>query len=182
MARIASIDPAKATGKSKELLDAVQGKLGMTPNMMKVMAASPSVLESYLSFSGALGHGALPAKIREQIALGTAQANECEYCMAAHTALGRVAGLDAAQMNEARRFGGSDPKAAAALAFGRAVLSKQGAVSDADFAAVRSAGFNDAQIAEIIAGVALSWFTNAFNKAAKTEVDFPKVELGAPIK
>lgn len=69
MSRISIVNAEQATGKAKDLLDAVQAKLGMTPNMMKTMANSPAVLEAYLNFSGALSNGTLDAKLREQIAL-----------------------------------------------------------------------------------------------------------------
>ena len=75
MSRIETINPTNATGKAKELLDAVKSKLGMTPNMMRSMANSPAVLDAYLKFSGSLGSGDLPAKTREQIALAVGQAN-----------------------------------------------------------------------------------------------------------
>lgn len=70
MPRIPTIDPSQATGKSRELLDGIQAKLGMTPNLMRVMANSPAVLEAYLQFSGALGRGEVSAKIRERMAVG----------------------------------------------------------------------------------------------------------------
>ncbi len=69
MQRIKAVNPAEATGKAKQLLDAVQAKLGMTPNLMKTLAAGPAALEAYLNFGAALGTGHLDAKFREQIAL-----------------------------------------------------------------------------------------------------------------
>ena len=93
MPRIQALDPASATGRAKELLDGVRRKLGRTPNLMRTMANSPAVLEAYLGFSGALAGGTLPVKLREQIALAVAQVNGCDYCLAAHTAIGKSAGL-----------------------------------------------------------------------------------------
>ncbi len=93
MPRLNAVDPARATGKAKDFLDAVKAKLGLTPNMMRTMAGSPAVLEGYLSFGTALGGGSLPPGLREQIALAVAEANRCDYCLSAHTALGRLAGL-----------------------------------------------------------------------------------------
>jgi alkylhydroperoxidase family enzyme len=83
MSRLNAIEPIDATGKAKELLNAVKTKLGTVPNMTKVMANSPAVLESYLGFSGALGTGLLDARTREQLALVTAQSNHCDYCLSA---------------------------------------------------------------------------------------------------
>jgi alkylhydroperoxidase family enzyme len=82
--RLSAIEPEKATGNVKDLLDAVQAKLSLTPNMTRVMANSPAVLEAYLSFSGALAGGSLNSKLREQIALEVAQQNSCQYCVSGH--------------------------------------------------------------------------------------------------
>jgi AhpD family alkylhydroperoxidase len=81
MSRLQAIQSDAATGKAKELLDAVQAKLKITPNMTRVMANSPAVLEAYLGFSGAPSHGALDAKLREEIALEVGEQNSCQYCV-----------------------------------------------------------------------------------------------------
>lgn len=175
MSRLPAVDPNVATGKAKDLLTAVRGALGMVPNMTRVMANSPAVLEGYLGLSGALGKGLLDAKTREQLALETSQENECDYCLSAHTAIGKMVGLTPEQIGEARHGHGKDAKTSAALAFSRQVLETRGQISDADLAAVRAAGYNDGEIAEIIAHVALNVLTNYFNNAAQVDVDFPKV-------
>jgi uncharacterized peroxidase-related enzyme len=175
MSRLKSIDPAAATGKAKKLLDAVKGKLGMVPNMTRVMASSPAVLESYLNFSGALAGGLLDAKTREKLALLTAQENSCDYCLSAHTAIGKMIGLKAEEIVASRQGKSSDPKTTAALTFATQVLDAKGQINDAELAAVRDAGLTDGEIAEIIAHVALNVFTNYFNLAAGVDIDFPKV-------
>src|SRR4030095_3553234 len=93
MQRIAAVNPAEAAGKAKQLLDSVQAALGMTPNLMKTLAKAPAALEAYLNFGSAPGKGVLDARFREQIALTVAQANSCEYCLSAHSTLGKMAGL-----------------------------------------------------------------------------------------
>lgn len=93
MTRLTPIDPAEATGKTRDLLSAVTAKLRFTPNMMRTMAISPAVLDGYLCFSSVLGGGALGAKLREQIALSVAEANGCEYCLAVHSTIGKMVGL-----------------------------------------------------------------------------------------
>jgi uncharacterized peroxidase-related enzyme len=180
MSRIRAINPSEATGEVKELLDAVQAKLGVTPNMMRTMAQSPAALEAYLNFSNALGKGKLKAKVREQIALVSAEANQCGYCAAAHTAIGKIVSLNEDEILAAREASAEDARTDAALKFARALIEKRGAVSDTDLQAVKSAGFSEGEIAEIISNVALNIFTNYFNETAKTEIDFPRVEL--PLK
>jgi uncharacterized peroxidase-related enzyme len=176
MPRIETVNPAQATGKAKELLDGVKSKLGMTPNLMRVMANSPAVLDAYLKFSGTLGSGDLPAKSREQIALAVGQANACDYCLSAHSAIGKMVGLTADQILDSRRGSSAEPKTDALLRFVRQLVDKRGLVSDADLAAVRNVGLDDGAIAEIVANVALNIFTNYFNHVAETEIDFPRAE------
>ena len=93
MPRLQALNPAAATGKAHALLTAVNNKLGFVPNMMRTMASSPAVLEGYLGLSGALSAGRLTSKLREQIALAVSEVNGCNYCLAAHTLLGKKAGL-----------------------------------------------------------------------------------------
>jgi len=175
MSRLQAVNPSTATGKAKDLLDAVKGKLGLVPNMTRVMAASPAVLESYLGFSGALAGGLLDARTREQLALLTAQENHCNYCLSAHTAIGKMVGLNHDQIVASREGNGGNTKTTAALTFAKRVLETKGQIGEADLSAVRGAGFSEGEIAEIIAHVALNVFTNYFNVATDVEIDFPKV-------
>jgi uncharacterized peroxidase-related enzyme len=175
MSRLQAVDPSTASGKAKDLLDAVKGKLGLVPNMTRVMANSPEVLEAYLGFSGALASGLLEPKVREQLALVTAQENHCDYCLSAHTAIGKMVGLNHDQIIASREGQGGSEKTTAALAFAKRVLETKGQISESDLTAVRAAGFSDGEIAEVIAHVALNVFTNYFNIAADVDIDFPKV-------
>lgn len=174
MSRLQALDPAAATGKAQALLDGVRKKLGLVPNMMRTMASSPAVLEGYLGLSGALGSGQLLATLREQIALAVAQANGCNYCLAAHSLLGSKAGLANGDVVAARRGDASDPRAHAAIRFALAVVASRGGVADAELERVRGAGFGDGEIAEIVAHVALNVLTNYLNRVADTEIDFPR--------
>ena len=178
MSRIQPVNYEQATAKVKELLDAVTGKLGMTPNMMKTMARSPAVLQAYLNFSEALAGGKLDAGLREQIALISAEINGCGYCASAHTAIGKMVGLSGEAISAARRGRSSDAKTDAALRFARIVIINRGQVSEADVKALKDAGYSEGEIAEIVANVALNIFTNYFNEIAETEIDFPKVQVG----
>jgi uncharacterized peroxidase-related enzyme len=176
MSRMAQIQPETASGETKELFDVVKSKMGRVPNMMKALANSPAALNAYLQFSGAVAAGALPPRTREQISLAVSQVNSCEYCLAAHTAIGKMVGLNAEQILDSRRGTAADRKADAILHFSLKLVEDRGAVSDEDLQAVRKAGVTDGEIAEIVANVALNAFTNYFNRLAETDVDFPKVE------
>jgi uncharacterized peroxidase-related enzyme len=178
--RLTPVDPANASGPVKGLFDAIQKKLGVTPNMMRTMAQSPAVLEAYLAFNSALGGpgAALSAKTREELALAIAATNSCDYCASAHTALGKMAGLTADQAGAALRGVGTDATATAALRLARSIIDTKGDVSDQDLAAARTAGLREPEIAEVVAHVALNIFTNYFNRLARTNIDFPKVSVG----
>jgi uncharacterized peroxidase-related enzyme len=174
MERISPVNQQTAQGKAKELLDAVKAKLGTVPNMTRAMAVSPSVLEAYLGFNGALSHGVLPARVREQLALDVGEENHCDYCVSAHSAIGKHVGLSDQDLLDSRRGTSADPKTDALLRFARTVVAKRGVVEDADIAPVRDAGYGDAEIAEVVAHVALNTFTNYFNNVAGTAIDFPR--------
>ena len=176
MSRLTLIDPEQAEGKQKELLDNVQKRLGMTPNLVRVFANSPAVLQGYLGLNEALTKGALGAKVSEQIALAVAQTNGCEYCQAAHSAVGKMLGLNRDEILDARQGTSSDSRVDAALQFANSVVEKRGWVSDEDLENIRSAGYNDGEIAEITAHVVLNIFRNYFNHIAETPIDFPKAD------
>jgi uncharacterized peroxidase-related enzyme len=174
MSRITALDPVNVTGKTAELFTAVKSKLGVVPNLMRTLGQSPAALEAYLGFSGTLATGVLAPKVREQIALAVAETNACDYCLAAHSLIGKGAGLTPDAITAARRVEAADPKTDALLKFAAAVVETRGLVSDGALAQVRTAGANDAEIIETIAHVALNIFTNYTNHVAQTVVDFPK--------
>ena len=174
----ASIEAAPAA--AQPLLEAVKKQLGVVPNLFRLVANSPAALEGYLGLNGALGKGALDARTRERIALAVAEINGCSYCLSAHTYLGKnLAKLDEAELAANRRGASNDPKADAAVRFAVKVVNNRGHVSDTDLAAVRMAGYSDAQIIEIVLHVALNTLTNYVNEVAKTDIDFPVVSTRA---
>src|SRR5208282_1848908 len=137
----AAIDAAPAA--SRPLLEAVKKQLGVVPNMFRLISNSPAALESYLGLSGALNKGALPAPTRERIALAVAEI-------------------------AANRSGASnDPKADAAVRFAVKVARAHGHLGDADLDAVKAAGYDDAQVIEIVLHVALNTWTNYINVVAQ---------------
>ncbi len=171
MSRIQPVDPANATGRAKEIFD---GPLvGKHFNIFKSMAAGPTTLDAYLALAGALGKGQLSAKEREVIQLAVGEANGCDYCLAAHTAIAKGAGLTEAQTLEARRGTMADPKLNALARFTTTLHEKRGSVADADLAAFKAAGYTDGHVGEVIANYALATLTNYFNHVNQTPVDFP---------
>jgi uncharacterized peroxidase-related enzyme len=170
----ATIDAAPAAAQA--MLQAVKKQFGLVPNLFRLVANSPAALEGYLGLSGALGKGTLPAPTRERIALAVAEVNGCNYCLSAHTYLGKnLAKLDDAEMTANRSGASNDPKADAAVRFAVKIVRERGHVSDDDLQAVKSAGYEDAQVIEIVLHVALNTWTNYVNSVAQTDIDFPLV-------
>lgn len=170
----ASIEASPAA--AQPLLEGVKKQIGIVPNLFRLVSNSPAALEGYLGLSGALGKGTLPAPTRERIALAVAEINGCDYCLSAHTYIGKnMAKLDDAEMTANRSGASNDPKADAALRFAAEVVRRRGHVSDDDVRAIKAAGYDDAQIVEIVLHVALNTWTNYVNSVAETTIDFPVV-------
>ncbi|SMF48182.1 uncharacterized peroxidase-related enzyme [Tistlia consotensis] len=175
MARLSQVDPAAAEGKTKQLLEAVQKKMGATPNITRVMANQPAVLEGYLAFSGAVAGGGFAPKTREAISLAVAGVNGCDYCTAAHSFIAGSLKVPADEIGRHCRGEAADPKVQAILTLSQRILETRGRLADADLAAARAAGLDDAAVTETVANVALNLFTNLINNVAHTDIDFPPV-------
>ena len=177
LSRLTLVDPATATGPIKTILDGVQKQMGGVPNFLRALAPSPAALEAFLGLNSKLAQGSLDRQIGERIALVTAETNGCQYCVSAHTELAGKAGLDESEIKAARRGVSSDPKAAAAVAFTVAVLANKGDVTSGELDALRTAGFNDGEIAEIITHIGLNTLTNYLGKIGQIDIDWPEVAL-----
>ncbi|MDM5179221.1 peroxidase-related enzyme [Massilia sp. DJPM01] len=177
MSRIPTIEQSNANDEQKALLDAIHGQLGMVPNFLKVFANSPVALRAFLGLHGVANAGSLDALTRERIALVLAQQNGCEYCVSAHTAIGRKTGLTGDEINAARAGTSEDAQAAVAVKFARSLMDKKGEISTLELAEMRSAGYSDADIVEVITHVGMNFLTNILGKASRVEIDFPKVDL-----
>jgi uncharacterized peroxidase-related enzyme len=167
---------AAAPEASRSLLEDVKKQLGVAPNLFRMVASSPAALQGYVGLLGALGNGALPAATHERIALAIAELNACDYCLSAHTYLAmHVAKLDESEVSANRSGSSNDARADAAVRFARKVAQLRGHVTDEDVRAVRTAGYTDGEIVEIVQHVALNTWTNYVNSVARTEIDFPVV-------
>jgi uncharacterized peroxidase-related enzyme len=179
MTRIPMVDPAETTGRVRAMLDGVAAKRGRVPAMVRVLANAPAALSGYFSLHAALGTGVLEPALREQIAIAVAEANGCATCLAAHTEFGRQEGLSETELDRARDAYATDPATATALRFALTVMRSVGHVADADLVAMKSHGFDDAAILEIVAVVFMNVFTNAVNHVAGTSPDYPAVPARA---
>jgi uncharacterized peroxidase-related enzyme len=180
MSRVPLVNASSASAQSKALLGQIQQAFGKVPAMFQAVANSPVALQKMWGGFGALSGGQLSPKLKEQLAVAIADRNRCEYCLAAHTALGRQAGASAQEMVDAQSGRSIDPQTAAALSFALKVIDRRAQIGDEDVAALRRAGFGDETIVEILAHVALNVFTNYINVALRVPVDFPAVKLAEP--
>ncbi|BDZ75305.1 alkyl hydroperoxide reductase AhpD [Methylophaga marina] len=177
MSRIKTITDDIANNEQAELFAAIQSSLGIVPNFLRVFANSPDALKAFLGFHHIAGNGSLDAVTRERIALTLAQKNECGYCLSAHTAIGRKAGLNTDEINANRQGDSQDAKAAVAVKFARTLAEHTGEVTNAEVQEMRDAGFTDADIVEVITHTGMNLLTNILSKASRVDIDFPKVEL-----
>lgn len=171
-----TVDYDHANADQKEILDMLKGKFGKVFNIFGAMANSPAALNALLSAQEQLSKGVLSQKETEAIALVVGQTNECAYCLAAHTAIAQMAGLSAEETKSLRQAQSADPQLDALVKFVKEILHSQGHPSAEAVKAFFGAGYDKAALVDVIANVALNFFTNYFNHIAETEIDFPSID------
>lgn len=177
MGRIESAAAESATPAEAEALSAIKAAFGATPNLWAVVARSSAMTTALLGLDNALKSGTFAGAVAEQLAITVAHENRCPYCLSAHTAVGRMLGLDEQSVSDARLARSSDPKVEAALQFVRAVVRNRGFISDAQLEAVREAGWDDAAIVELVGHAIENTFTNYLYHVSQVPIDFPEVEF-----
>lgn len=175
MPRLKPIEYGEAPEGTRGLLDDVQQQMGMIPNIFWTLANSPTALEGFVGLREALDKGVLSAKLREEIGLTVSEINQSQYCVCGHAAIGRTLGCSDEEITDARRGTSPDSKVSAALHFAREVVENRGCLSDEEFQRLRDVGYEDREITEMIACIALSVFGDYFTHIAQTELDFPEV-------
>jgi uncharacterized peroxidase-related enzyme len=181
MSRCEVLEPDQVPAESKPTLDAFTRNIGFTPNMMAAFANSPIAFNAWATLLGSLSK-ALDVKTRDSIGLAVSEVNGCNYCLTVHSFTAeKLAGLTPDEIILARKGRATDPRRNAAVQFARKVIETRGHVTDADLAAVRDAGFSEANIIEIIALVAMYSLTNFFNNVFQPEKDFPAVAAAGTI-
>lgn len=174
MQRTASPTLEQVPDESKATLDAFTSHLGFTPNMLTLFAQSPIAFDAWFGLRRALNR-TLDIKTREAISLIVSEVNGCNYCLAVHTYAANLAKMPTEEIILARKGMSNDPKRDAAVKFAHKVIEQHGIVTDAEFNAVREAGFSEANIIEIISLVAMFSLTNFFNNVFDPEKDYPPV-------
>ena len=177
MSRLPLLNAATASPESRALLDQIQATVGITSNMFKLTAHSSAALKSLWGSFAALEQGVLDRRLAQKIAVAVAERNSCAYCLAVHMAMGRKAGATLDEMTAAQAGESADEKTAAALRFALKLVNERGQASDADVWALRSLGYTDAEMVEIVAHVALNVFANYLNLAFAVPLEFAAVKL-----
>jgi uncharacterized peroxidase-related enzyme len=175
MTRLHSVPVTEATGHAAQIFAAIKGAVGMVPNAyVGVGSNSPHALEAVLNLDAALKKGSLSGRDAEAVKLIVSQVAECDYCLAAHTTIGKMHGLAPATMSALRRGEPSGDERLDALAsLVRALVQTQGIVSVDVLGDVRRAGYSDAQIVDVMLAITSVTFTNLFNRLNDTTLDFP---------
>lgn len=177
MSRIAPVVSPSAEAKVAATLSQLKASLGKVPNSIATLANAPVALDGYLSLSKALSRGRLSARQREILALAIGQENECQYCLSAHTAKSKAAGVSATDAVKAREGNSDDPFERALTSFARNIIRQRGLISDQELDIARKVGIDDGLMLEIVANVALNTLTNYANRLADPEIDFPVVQV-----
>lgn len=174
--RIQPVDAQHATGKVRRLFAEIQARLGLVPNLFRVLAIAPAALEGFMNLAAALATGTLDERTRERLALTIAESNLCNYCLSAHTSMSAKIGLSQAEIDDAIRASAADAKTDAILKLARSIVVQRGELNDADLGRARSSGLGNAEIIETVANVALNIFMNYVSHVACVPIDFPQNE------
>ena len=177
MSRISVPAVESATGATAEVYAEVKKAAGSVPNLFVALGAlTPQVLKAVLNAEGVLGAGTLSRQEQETIKLAVSELTGCDYCLAAHTMIGKMTGLSGEGMRQIRAGEPTgDARRDALVRFVRELQTTSGTISAEQFGAIKAAGYSDAQLVEITLAIALTVFTNTFNRINDTDLDFPPV-------
>lgn len=177
MSRIATPALDTATGATADVYAQIRKAAGSVPNAFAAIGAlRPAALKAVLAADGVLASGSLDKRDRETIKLLVSAVAGCDYCVAAHSLLGKMAGLQQDVLKQIRAGQSTgDGKRDALIRFVKLLVSASGTISADEFAAIKAAGYTDPQIVDISLAIALTVFTNVFNRINDTTVDFPAV-------
>lgn len=177
MSRIHTPALESATGATAEVYAAIKKAAGSVPNTFATIGAhGPHALKAILAADGVLADGTLSKQDQETIKLVVSSVVECHYCVAAHSLLGKMTGLSRDALRQIRAGAATgEEKRDALVHFVKLLTETSGTVSDAEFAAIRDAGYADEQLVEISLAIAVTVFTNVFNRINDTAIDFPAV-------
>jgi uncharacterized peroxidase-related enzyme len=178
MSRLSATHPDSATGATAEVFTAIKKAVGKVPNAYATVGThSAAALKAILGADAVLGAGSLQKADIEAIKLAVSQLAGCDYCVAAHTLMGKMSGLTPEAMRQVRAGTATgDAKRDALVRFARLLVTSSGTVDAKEVQAVRDAGHSEQQIVEAILAISVITFTNLVNRVNDTVLDFPAVQ------
>ena len=170
MSRLSVRNLETDAGPSGQVYAQIKKAIGSVPNTFAAIAAhGPAALKSVLAADAVLASSSLSKRDQETIKLIVSGVAGCDYCVAAHSLLGKLAGLKPDELKNIRDGKPTgDAKRDALARFVRTLTQTSGTVSDDEFAAIKAAGYSDAQLVEISLAFATTVFTNVFNRINDT--------------
>jgi AhpD family alkylhydroperoxidase len=176
MKPLKALTPEEASENSQVIFRAVKSKIGMVPNLYAAMGVSDKLLGGFLTFTETLKSGEFTSKEYEAIALATSQANACDYCLSAHTEIGKMNGFTEQDTLDIRDHSIEDTKLNAIVNLVSDLVNLKGHPIDTTVDNFFKAGFNKAAFVELIAIAALTTITNNIYHNGGFEIDFPKAQ------
>jgi len=176
MSRINTPAVETATGATAEVYAQIKKAAGKVPNTFAAIGAlAPAALNAVLAADGVLAAGSLSKQDQETIKLLVSEIAGCDYCVAAHSLLGKSTGLKP-ETRKRIRSGEStgDARRDALTRFVRTLQETRGTISQEAYSAIKAEGYTDAQLVEIALAIVIVSFTNLFNRVNDTDVDFPR--------
>lgn len=158
--------------ESRALLGEAKAHYGFVPNAIGAMAESPAVLGAYLALEGLLAKTDFTDAERHVLLLAITREYECSYCVAAHSAFAKMAGLPPEEVDHLRRAQPlDDPRLEQLHRFGARAVASHGEVSDADVQALLAAGFSRRQVLEVLLLIANKLIAVYANRIMGTDLD-----------
>lgn len=162
--------------KSQAILAQLKKQLGVIPNLYATIGYSSDTLETYLGFNGNAGKSTFTGKEIEAIKLAVSEANACQYCLAAHTALGKMAGFTETETQELRAGTIADPRLRAITQLAGNIAQNQGKAAEHLKDAFFAQGFDEKALIDLIATITAVTFTNYVHGTTAVPVDFPRAK------
>ncbi len=180
MSRLTSVQPENATGQTADLFSAIKRAMGKVPNAFQTIGIAPSILNQALQHNATLAKSQLSKQELEAINLVVSETSGCDYCLAAHSLTGKMAGYSSEQIQALRRGEyPDDAKIDALVKFVKTLVTTRNTLAEETVSRFLAAGFSDRQVVEAISAVSAILFTNMINRVNDTVVDFPKVNSPA---
>jgi uncharacterized peroxidase-related enzyme len=163
----------QVSADNQAIFDSLKANLGFVPNLYATIAHSKTALGTYMALQSA--KSSLSAKEREVINLVVSQVNDCRYCLAAHTAIGKMVGFSDAQIIEIRKGRASfDSKLDALADVVRSIAVNRGTADAQTLSRFFDAGYNEAHLVDAIVIIGDKTITNYLHGATQVPVDFPE--------